>query len=77
MCISRRSLAAFFVPEALLGETVGQHPLITVLDVQKFEGTVTSIAPFGAFLELKEGVEGLLHASEIGEGEHCFSKCSR
>ncbi|GAQ84335.1 Mitochondrial translation elongation factor EF-Ts [Klebsormidium nitens] len=35
---------------------------------QKFEGTVTSIAPFGAFLELKDGVEGLLHASEIGEG---------
>ena len=29
------------------------------------EGTVTSIAPFGAFVELFEGIQGLVHISEI------------
>lgn len=36
---------------------------------QVVEGTVTGIAKFGAFVELGEGVEGLVHVSEIPGGE--------
>lgn len=31
------------------------------------QGTVTKLAPFGVFVRLAEGVEGLAHASDIGE----------
>lgn len=38
-----------------------------------YEGRVKTIAPFGAFIELKDGVDGLLHSSKIknalSEGE--------
>lgn len=32
-----------------------------------FEGKVKTIAPFGAFIELKDGIDGLLHSSKIKE----------
>lgn len=32
---------------------------------QKYRGTVTKLASFGAFVELEEGVEGLVHISEL------------
>ncbi|MFQ6341629.1 polyribonucleotide nucleotidyltransferase [Campylobacter sp. VTCC 70190] len=32
---------------------------------QEFQGIVKKIAPFGAFIELKNGVDGLLHSSKI------------
>lgn len=32
---------------------------------QKYRGTVTKLASFGAFVELEEGVEGLIHVSEL------------
>jgi len=32
---------------------------------QEFEGTVQKIAPFGAFISLKDGVDGLLHSSKF------------
>jgi len=36
---------------------------------QIVEGTVTNVAPFGVFVRVEEGVEGLIHASELaGEG---------
>ncbi len=35
---------------------------------QIVEGTITQIAPFGAFARIEEGVEGLIHTSELGEG---------
>jgi predicted RNA-binding protein with RPS1 domain len=31
------------------------------------EGTVTSVTDFGAFAAIKEGVEGLIHVSELAE----------
>ena len=31
------------------------------------EGTVTKIVPFGAFVKVEEGIEGLIHISEIAE----------
>jgi len=32
-------------------------------------GTVARLAPFGAFITLEEGIDGLLHISKIGEGK--------
>jgi small subunit ribosomal protein S1 len=31
------------------------------------EGTVTAVMPFGAFVRVHDGVDGLLHASEWGQ----------
>ena len=45
--------------------------------MQMVSGTVKNIAKFGAFVELSEGVEGLLHGSEIsaaGEGWAWFAR---
>jgi len=36
-------------------------------------GTVTSMEEFGAFVDLGEGVEGLIHVSEMPHGESTFS----
>jgi small subunit ribosomal protein S1 len=33
------------------------------------EGTVTSIADFGAFVEIEDGLEGLVHISELNRGK--------
>jgi small subunit ribosomal protein S1 len=35
---------------------------------QLVEGTVTTVVDFGAFVRLEEGVEGLIHISELAEG---------
>lgn len=32
------------------------------------EGVITNVVRFGAFVELHEGLEGLIHISELGEG---------
>jgi small subunit ribosomal protein S1 len=32
------------------------------------KGTVTRVQPFGAFVELAPGIEGLIHVSELGAG---------
>jgi small subunit ribosomal protein S1 len=34
----------------------------------RVEGTVTRIQPFGAFVEIEPGLEGLIHVSELGAG---------
>ena len=34
---------------------------------QLVEGTVTNIVPFGAFVRLEEGIEGLVHISELSQ----------
>ena len=36
---------------------------------QIVDGTVTKLAPFGAFVHLEDGVEGLAHSSDLGEAE--------
>lgn len=33
-----------------------------------YEGTVTRLEPFGAFVELEPGIEGLVHISKLGAG---------
>ncbi len=35
---------------------------------QMVEGTVTNVVSFGAFVRLEEGLEGLVHVSELAEG---------
>jgi small subunit ribosomal protein S1 len=35
---------------------------------QVLEGTVTNVVSFGAFVRVAEGVEGLIHISELAEG---------
>jgi len=35
---------------------------------QEVEGTVTNVVDFGAFIALDDGLEGLLHLSEMGDG---------
>ncbi len=35
---------------------------------QLTEGTVTNVVDFGAFVALDDGLEGLLHLSEMGDG---------
>jgi len=36
---------------------------------QIVDGTITKLAPFGAFVNLEDGVEGLAHSSDLGEVE--------
>lgn len=38
---------------------------------QVLEGTVSHLVDFGAFVQIEEGLEGLIHVSEMGEGESC------
>lgn len=35
---------------------------------RRLTGTVTKLMPFGAFVELESGIEGLLHISKLGDG---------
>ena len=35
---------------------------------QTIEGTVTNVVSFGAFVRIEEGLEGLIHVSELAEG---------
>jgi small subunit ribosomal protein S1 len=36
---------------------------------QEYPGVVSRLAPFGAFITLEDGVDGLLHISKLGEGK--------
>jgi small subunit ribosomal protein S1 len=44
-------------------DAAAQFPAGTIV-----RGAVTRAEPFGAFVELAPGVEGLLHISELGDG---------
>jgi small subunit ribosomal protein S1 len=44
--------------------TVGQRYAVG----QVVTGVVTKIAPFGAFARIEDGIEGLIHLSEVGSG---------
>lgn len=47
-------------------------PWVTVMETyhegQQVEGVVTNVVDFGAFIALDDGLEGLLHLSEMGDG---------
>jgi small subunit ribosomal protein S1 len=36
----------------------------------KLTGKVSRLAPFGAFITLEEGIDGLIHISKLGQGKH-------
>ena len=36
---------------------------------QVVEGTITQLASFGAFARIEDGIEGLIHVSEMGDGQ--------
>ncbi len=36
---------------------------------EQYPGTVSRLAPFGAFVTLEDGVDGLIHVSRLGEGK--------
>jgi small subunit ribosomal protein S1 len=38
------------------------------------KGVVTNVTQFGAFVEVEEGIEGLLHVSEMEQEEGSFKK---
>lgn len=46
-------------------ETIGS----SFKDGQRITGTVVRLQPFGAFVELSPGLEGLVHISELGAGK--------
>ena len=45
----------------------GEDPLSTVRKGERFEGTVSRLVDFGAFVQLPSGLEGLVHVSEMAE----------
>jgi len=53
--LSMKKLAANPWENVLANYTIGQ----------RIEGTVTNITPFGAFVEIEPGLEGLIHVSEM------------
>jgi small subunit ribosomal protein S1 len=46
-------------------------PIVTedLIEGQTIEGTVTKVVSFGAFVDVGEGIEGLVHVSEMPDGE--------
>ncbi|MDQ3856669.1 MAG: 30S ribosomal protein S1 [Chloroflexota bacterium] len=61
---------------ALSAKRTQPEPWSTALDRyvlgQSVTGTVTQVAPFGAFVRLEDGIEGLVHVSELSD-EHVSS----
>jgi small subunit ribosomal protein S1 len=47
-----------------------QRVTATLGEGEIVEGTVTGVVPFGAFVEIGGGVEGLIHASEMSDGQN-------
>lgn len=45
-------------------QSIGDHYYVG----QTVEGEVTNVVSFGAFVRLEEGIEGLIHISELAEG---------
>ncbi len=56
---------------ALSAKRTQPEPWSTALDRyelgQIVQGTVTQVAPFGAFVRLEDGIEGLVHVSELSD----------
>jgi len=46
-----------------------QRVTATLDEGEVVEGTVTGVAPFGAFVEIGKGIEGLVHTSEMPGGQ--------
>ncbi len=57
---------------ALSRKRLLSDPWVSVMETyhegQQVEGSVTNVVDFGAFIALDDGLEGLLHLSEMGDG---------
>jgi|HubBroStandDraft_6_1064221.scaffolds.fasta_scaffold38220_4 small subunit ribosomal protein S1 len=51
-----------------LGNDPWSDAVAKLAEGQRVKGTITRLQPFGAFIELMPGVEGLVHISELGAG---------
>ncbi len=51
-----------------LGNDPWSDAVAKLAEGQRVKGTITRLQPFGAFVELMPGVEGLVHISELGAG---------
>jgi small subunit ribosomal protein S1 len=51
-------------PQHITPESAWQEFLVQQCGRAPIDGIVTSVVPFGAFVKLHDGVEGLLHWSE-------------
>ena len=51
-----------------LGDDPWNTSTAKLAEGQRVKGTVTRLQPFGAFVEIAPGVEGLVHISELGAG---------
>ena len=53
-------------PQSITPESAWQAFLTAQCARTPIDGTVVSVLPFGAFVEVADGVHGLLHVSEWG-----------
>ena len=51
-----------------LGDDPWNAAIAKLAEGSRVKGTITRLQPFGAFVELEPGVEGLVHISELGAG---------
>jgi small subunit ribosomal protein S1 len=51
-----------------LGDDPWNTSTAKLAEGQRVKGTITRLQPFGAFVEIAPGVEGLVHISELGTG---------
>jgi small subunit ribosomal protein S1 len=51
-----------------LGDDPWNTSTAKLAEGQRVKGTITRLQPFGAFVEIAPGVEGLVHISELGAG---------
>jgi small subunit ribosomal protein S1 len=63
-------------PQHITPDSAWQEFLVQQCGRAAIDGTVTSIVPFGAFVKLHNGVEGLLHKSEWAAEPECGAAVS-
>ncbi len=51
--------------QAARAEPLGRHPADATRSARRSTGEVTSVTDFGAFVQLEEGIEGLIYSSEL------------
>ena len=60
----------FFLLPEYQSQGIGTHLLNEILREADAAGKVVRLTNFGAFVELDEGIEGLIHVSEFDESYH-------
>ena len=60
-----RERARFARPQADVRQPMGRHRAQVSRSASNVKGKVTKLLPYGAFIEIERGVEGLVHVSEL------------